>query len=355
MSKYTTEVRFICESKSGLSESKGCDNVDEIITSSWDKIFTTKCTFFDETYRSVLCKKILKHYYLREIGAETVGVWKLWMNTRLEEIMPYYNQLYKSELLEFNPFYDVDLTRKHNRTGEEVSKNTGTSTETSTNNKDTTGSGETNKTGSGTSTNTRNTTDNVTSENTRTLTGSTTNSGETTDTRTGNGSKNQTTSATDNKTDKYSDTPQGSISDLSNDTYLTNARIIGDSTSGSLTESTSESSNGTTKTTDNGSENSTTKDGGSSEETGTIKDNGTTSDTEHDTNSYTENVAGTGTRNGNTTSDGSVNSTEDYLETVIGKQGTESYSSLLSKYRDTFLNIDMQVIGEFSDLFFGLW
>jgi len=50
-----------------------------------------------------------------------------------------------------------------------------------------------------------------------------------------------------------------------------------------------------------------------------------------------------------------VNSTENYLETIVGKQGTESYSSLLSKYRETFLNIDMQVINEFNDLFFGLW
>jgi len=355
MSKYTTEVRFICESKSGLSESKGCDNVDEIIANSWDKIFTTQCTFFDETYRSVLCKKILKHYYLREIGAETVGVWKLWMNTRLEEIMPYYNQLYKSELLEFNPFYDVDLTREHNRTGEEVSKGTGTSTETTADNKNTTSGSETSKTGSGTSENTRSISDDISSTNTRNTTGSTTNGNETTDTRTGNGSRNQTTLGTESKTDKYSDTPQGSISNLSANTYLTNARIIDDSTTGSLNESTSDSSNGTTKTSGSGSEQSTITDNGSSEESGTIKDNGGTTDTENTTNNYKETVAGTGTRSGNTTSDGTVNSTEDYLETVSGKQGTESYSSLLAKYRETFLNIDMQVIGEFSDLFFGLW
>ena len=100
MSKYTTEVRFICESNSGLAESKGCDNVNEVLEKSWNKIFTTNCAFFDEAYRSVLCKKILKHYYLREIGSETVGVWKLWMNTKLEEIMPYYNQLYESAKIE---------------------------------------------------------------------------------------------------------------------------------------------------------------------------------------------------------------------------------------------------------------
>ena len=80
MSKYTTEVRFICESKSGLSESKGFGSVDEVLNGSWDKIFTSKVSFFDEEYRGVLCKKILKHYYLREIGCETVGIWLLWMN-----------------------------------------------------------------------------------------------------------------------------------------------------------------------------------------------------------------------------------------------------------------------------------
>ena len=99
MSKYTTEVRYICEQKSGLEESKGFNSVDGVIGKSWDKIFTSKVNFFDEDYRQVICKKILKHYYMREIGCETVGLWMLWMNTRLEEIMPYYNQLYESAML----------------------------------------------------------------------------------------------------------------------------------------------------------------------------------------------------------------------------------------------------------------
>ncbi len=60
MSKYTTQVRFICESKSGLEISKGFGDVDNILNTSWDKIFTSKVSFFDEEYRSILCKKILK-------------------------------------------------------------------------------------------------------------------------------------------------------------------------------------------------------------------------------------------------------------------------------------------------------
>ena len=255
MSKYTTEVRFICESKAGLSESAGCDNVNDIISKSWDKIFTSKAVFFDESYRAILCQKILKHYYLREIGSETVGIWKLWLNTRLEEIMPFYNQLYKSALIEFNPLYDVDLKRTHNRKIDSSKQDTGTSQSVS--------SGEINASG------------------------------------TSSGSSNNA------KKDLYSDTPQGAITGLENENYLTNARKVTDTGS----TSNENSSTGTNKT----------------------------------------------TVNDDTSNTGTANSLEDYVENVSGKQGSESYSSMLLKFRETFLNIDMQVIEEFSDLFMGLW
>ena len=39
MSKYTTELRFICESLAGLTESKGYDDVNNIIEAAAPKIF----------------------------------------------------------------------------------------------------------------------------------------------------------------------------------------------------------------------------------------------------------------------------------------------------------------------------
>lgn len=259
MSKYTTEVRFICESKSGLAESKGCDNVDEVLEKSWNKIFTTNCAFFDESYRSVLCKKILKHYYLREICSETVGIWKLWLNTKLEEIMPYYNQLYESAKIEFNPMQDVNLTREHKRTENETS--------------------------SGNRSATNNIVNNVTS----------------------NGTSNRTTTSNANKKDLYSDTPQGGLNGIENETYLTNARKI--------TDSINESDESNANTTEENVSDSTSKEA---------------------------------TAN-------NVDTTEDYLESLVGKQGAESFSDLLKKFRETFLNIDIMVIDEFEELFFGLW
>lgn len=279
MSKYTTEVRFICESKSGLEESKGASSVDEVIANSWSKIFTSKVSFFDETYRSVLCQKILKHYYLREIGAETVGIWMLWMNTRLEEIMPYYNQLYESAKIEFDPMHDVDLTRKHERNVDGTSKEDGTRTDNTTGKRTLTGNRDTDSTGSST--------------------------------------RNTTSGSDETKRDLYSDTPQGAITGLENENYLTNARKITNNVNGT-----------------------------GNEEANTTENTGT---------NYSETEDTTGKVDGITSNTGSSSTTEDYLETITGKQGTESFSSLLNKFRETFLNIDMQVIEEFSDLFFGLW
>ena len=126
MSKYTTEVRLICEVYADYDESQGYKKIPEIIEASKSKVFDFDFPIFDEDYRGVLETKILKHYYLREIGMETVGVWKHFLDMKMNEIMPYYNKLYLSALLEFNPFYDVDITRDHIGTGSGTTKNDGT-------------------------------------------------------------------------------------------------------------------------------------------------------------------------------------------------------------------------------------
>ena len=117
MSKYTTEVRFICETYAGLSESVGLTKVKEVLAQSWNKVFDFDFPIFDENYRSVLCEKILRHYYAREISAETVGLWKLWLENKMNEIMPYYNKLYETEQMKYDPLTDVDLTTTHHGTG----------------------------------------------------------------------------------------------------------------------------------------------------------------------------------------------------------------------------------------------
>ena len=50
---------------------------------------------FDENYRDTLNQNILYHYYENEIGFETAPLFRFYLNQKLNEIMPYYNELYK--------------------------------------------------------------------------------------------------------------------------------------------------------------------------------------------------------------------------------------------------------------------
>ena len=111
MSKYTTEVRFICETEYGLKESVGQAKVDDILTVVAPKIFDFDFPIFDETYRLALEKKILRHFYTREIGCETVGLWKLRLEDKMNEIMPFLNKYYMMYVSELNPLYNVDVTK----------------------------------------------------------------------------------------------------------------------------------------------------------------------------------------------------------------------------------------------------
>lgn len=282
MSKYTTELRFICENANGLIKSVGYNSISDVIAKARNSIFSFSYPIFDEDYRSVLETKIIKHFYTREICEETVGLWKLRLDAKMNEIMPFYNQLYKSELIEFNPMFTVKMGTDH--------KSDFTSNKNENEN-------VVDKTNIGTSTKSKGTTASESNEQNK-------------------GSGNSTTN--DDGTDLYSDTPQGSLSGVENETYLTNAR----KTSGKNTASSS-----TNNTTD-------------------IKGNvSTTEESEEKTiNDYTH------VRN----NANDLTSIENYLENVSGYSGTTG-SEMLMKYRETFLNIDMLVIEELEELFLQLW
>lgn len=126
MSEYTTQVRFICESYAGLQESVGADDVNTIVALAAPKIFMN-FPIWDEGYRLTLETKILKHFYLREIAHETVGLWRLRLDTYMNELMPVYNKMYAAVSQEFNPLFDVDITRTHYGTSTDSTNSSGNS------------------------------------------------------------------------------------------------------------------------------------------------------------------------------------------------------------------------------------
>lgn len=63
-----------------------------------EKVIDFPFPIWDESDRPGLIKKILVHYYMREIGLETVALWKLRLYDKLNLIMPYYIRLWNSEM-----------------------------------------------------------------------------------------------------------------------------------------------------------------------------------------------------------------------------------------------------------------
>lgn len=175
MASYTFEVKDICCKYAGipLSES-GYYNSSEIIERGAGGIFDFTYPIFDENHRSELERKILAHYYSREIGFETVALWKFKLASKMNEIMPYYNQLYESEKLIKDPLVSTDYVRTTDREYEDTGHTTGH---------------ETTKGDSSTTSNNK-------------------------------ASSNGTTF------DLFSDTPQGGLNGVNNEEYLTDARKI---------------------------------------------------------------------------------------------------------------------------------
>lgn len=111
MSKFTTQLRWIVEQS--LKDQKLPNEESE-----WPKVYRKlglhDYPIFDESYRSTLNDKIIRRYYFREIGQETAGQFAWFMRRTMHEIMPYYNQLYESQLYTIDPVNDIDMRYSEN-------------------------------------------------------------------------------------------------------------------------------------------------------------------------------------------------------------------------------------------------
>ena len=370
MSKYTTEVRFICEEAAGLKESKGYDDVNTIVQTAYPKIFDSSLVFYDEETKARLLPKILIHYYQREIGFETVGLWKLKLNQKMREILPYYNQLYASEKLQYDPLQNVDNTHTHNGAYIDNSKvdNKKTTDHTETRNlqtvddgsasydrnedtilrhdKTTTHGNDTKQRGNDTIAQADDVTIRANDVNTHTITNPT------------------------DHWEMFSDTPQGGIDGvqlaggvgsagtLSDNAYLTNATHITESPA--ATQDTTQHGNVTNQhgTITNTFGNVTQQYGDIVETYNKTGDKADHVDADgwektDNTNTHTGTVrnAGTDIDDNKRKDDG----TDEYTNREYGKIGVMTYQEMQMKWRESFLNIDMQIIDELGNLFMKVW
>lgn len=129
MANYTMEVRKVIEFY-------GRDVVE-----SWFKDYDLEDYLTEEQIASIvnagiwnknkLAKKIVDHYYMREIGFETPGLFANRVKARMQEIMEDYLPVIYSNSIQFDPLVNVDFTETFQREVESESQNNGTSNSSS--------------------------------------------------------------------------------------------------------------------------------------------------------------------------------------------------------------------------------
>lgn len=164
-------------------------------------IFDFNYSFYEESFKKEFQDRFIEHFFFYEIGFETIGRFKHMLKAKLNDIYPYYKQLYEIELKSKNINYlmnkDLKETIIKEVTGSLRSKDSGVSTS------------------NGTSSN----------------------------------------NSTSNSVDKGSDTPMGQVNNL--DSYLTTASISDNNNSSNDTTSNNTSSSSETLQDNTGKESTT--------------------------------------------------------------------------------------------------
>lgn len=87
---------------------------------------------YKEEHRAELNEKIVRHYALREIGQETAQQFVFYLGTTMAEIMPYFNERYRTLEMEYNPLNSIDMITDSENGSESQSSSKASSTQDST-------------------------------------------------------------------------------------------------------------------------------------------------------------------------------------------------------------------------------
>jgi hypothetical protein len=135
MASYTMQLREYIEMWSQNETLSTRDQIEKGRT----HLFDFDYPIFDADYKKVFETHFIRTFFTREIGFETEGLFKFHLETWLLVNMPYYNKLFESELITFDPLTNtkIDTTQKktndktQTRSSTTDSTNNGTSEQTS--------------------------------------------------------------------------------------------------------------------------------------------------------------------------------------------------------------------------------
>lgn len=253
------------------------------------KIFDFPYPIFDDAYKKIFETNFIRRFYMREIGFETDGLFKFQLETWLLIHMPYFNKMFESELLEFDPLTNMKSGVKHTKINDRLQNDKRDVAQSS--NTEGESSGKTDNISNSDSTGTRTTDSDTTGDNfNRTL---------------------------------QSDTPDSrlSITPTNDGTGVIEYASKIDEEKERLNTISSANEN--------------------TENKGKTIDNATsTSDTSVSTNA-----------NQNEAMESKINDIEDFVMERFGKIGVQSYSKMVMEFRQSFVRIEKQIFNEMQELF----
>jgi len=298
MALYTIELRRYIDSfsqyETGLS-------LNEKIERGRTRLFDFSYPFFDESKKKEFERLFIMEFYNREIGYETIGRFKLALETWLNINMVYWNKLLESENLKFEPFLNTIMDKNGNLV------NTKDRLDTMDSVRDT--KVDSNFSQDGTS--------------------------KTVSDGTSDTDKNETVDKTGNKKDSFDDKENTNSFDrkLNSDTPDTRLQITTEDGKGIIEYASNidEETNKSDRTLNHtGNEDTTSNqkmEGGSK----------TTTHEDVNNTTHSEGESGTiGKETGNNTLNSDIKTNEDTVMHYVGKVGNETYSEMLTKYRATF-------------------
>ena len=86
-------------------------NINDYLTSEQQAVITETGLWSKDK----LAKKIVDHYYMREIGFETIGLFIHYAKVTMNELMEEYLPLIYSNAIQYDPLVNVDYTESFNR------------------------------------------------------------------------------------------------------------------------------------------------------------------------------------------------------------------------------------------------
>ena len=344
MAKYTMELRDVVK------------NHD---------IFSFPYEFYDEQKRAAFEERFIRHFYFHEIGAETIDRFIFNLRDKMENVFPYYNNLFKLAKIEYPIIENYNMEEKTTIKKDQEVKSSGESfTAGKTTDENTTDGTETTESSSsqtGNSSTERTQSENESFEKTGTGSSETERSGTATTEKTESTDRetSETSENTSEAIKKYHDTPQGML-DLSDNDYLTTLNHDTDTGEQSKTGSESVDTSGSTDTDTSESESTESDTSESSERDRTLSDS---EESEHSTDTQEEGSRTTKasfsgeqkqTIDNNTRSSSRGNQNEEMTITRHGNIGVTTSQQMIEseiKLREILHKIELLFFNECHDLF----